>query len=65
MGPLGVVELDPLTDDLPGDEAIGRCCQTNANSSQFSRIIKQLCGTKVLPFGKCNTALQFEIISII
>jgi|GEM_PF-4070329 hypothetical protein len=40
-----------------------RCCQTNANSSQFADRYGDLCSTKLLPTGKCSVALDFEFVS--
>jgi len=39
------------------------CCQTKANSSQFSDGWGVLCSTKLLPFDKRSIALNFEFIS--
>jgi uncharacterized protein YjbI with pentapeptide repeats len=39
------------------------CCQTNANSSQFSKIILISCSTKLLPLNKSSLTLNLISIS--
>ena len=41
-----------------------RCCQTNANQSQFAPKPRNLDGTKLPPFGKCGGSIELEVVSV-
>ena len=47
------------------EEILRRCCQTNANSSQFASSKGRLCSTKLLPLIKCSAALKFKLVSAV
>ena len=44
-------------------EILRRCCQTNANSSQYGNNLLVLCSTELLPFDKSSFALNLKCIS--
>jgi hypothetical protein len=40
-----------------------RCCQTNANSSQYGNNMLVLCSTELLPLDKSSFALNLKYVS--
>ena len=56
-----VLTRNRLKDPLP--EGALRCCQTNANSSQYGNNLLVLCSTELLPFDKSSFALNLKCIS--
>ena len=45
--------------------AAPRCCQTNANQSQFTAECRNLGGTKQAPLGKGGGTVEFEIVACV
>ncbi len=55
------VEKCTVLAEILDHHQLKRCCQTDANQSQFSPVLRNLRRTKSAPFGKSSDPVEFEI----